>query len=284
MEREVNRFKIWGVIVLVGMGGLGVFLFFMDHSILALITLLLMLVILEGIDKRFKQVYKDIVVKRVLNSVLDEYSYRMKVGFFRNDVYATQLVAPGNIFKSEDLIKGTYRGIEFEMSDVIVQDRKRVGKRTVVVDVFRGQWVKVAVDKLAPSPLLVFHKSMKNTFSSGFHQNVMNQVEMESSLFNSIYRVFALSDHDAFYILTPDVINRLNQVTNDRVSMYHSGNIVQLAIGSQIDMMAPRLLSRANLSEEIYRYEKEIADILDVIDKVFVGGKSFKPIDRYAGI
>lgn len=269
MEKQLSKYKVWAVFDLLILGGLSLALFFLNQAFLAAVALVLMFLILDMISKRFVTQYKNFVVRRVLDRYLQSYEYHRHRGFLRNEVFATQLIAMGNQYHSEDYIKGFYKGIAFEMADVVVKDRKRVGRHTQTIDIFKGQWIKVKVKSKAPSPLLIFHKSMKPSFKRDFHQKVLREIQTESVAFNNTYRVFSLRDVDAFYILTPKVIERLNQLETDRVSMYQSGHTVCVALRSNRDILAPRLFSFSNVSEEIYRFEREMEAIVAVINTLF---------------
>lgn len=269
MEKQLSKYKVWAVFDLLILGGLSLALFFLNQAFLAAVALVLMFLILDMISKRFVSQYKNFVVRRVLDRYLQSYEYHRRRGFLRNEVFATQLIAMGNQYHSEDYIKGFYKGIAFEMADVVVKDRKRVGRHTQTIDIFKGQWIKVKVKSKAPSPLLIFHKSMKPSFKRDFHQKVLREIQTESVAFNNTYRVFSLRDVDAFYILTPKVIERLNQLETDRVSMYQSGHTVCVALRSNRDILAPRLFSFSNVSEEIYRFEREMETIVAVINTLF---------------
>lgn len=269
MEKQLSKYKVWAVFDLLILGGLSLALFFLKQAFLAAVALVLMFLILDMISKRFVSQYKNFVVRRVLDRYLQSYEYHRRRGFLRNEVFATQLIAMGNQYHSEDYIKGFYKGIAFEMADVVVKDRKRVGRHTQTIDIFKGQWIKVKVKSKAPSPLLIFHKSMKPSYKRDFHQKVLREIHTESVAFNNTYRVFSLRDVDAFYILTPKVIERLNQLETDRVSMYQSGHTVCVALRSNRDILAPRLFSFSNVSEEIYRFEREMEAIVAVINTLF---------------
>lgn len=269
MEKQLSKYKFWAVFDLLILGGLSLALFFLKQAFLAAVALVLMFLILDMISKRFVSQYKNFVVRRVLDRYLQSYEYHRRRGFLRNEVFATQLIAMGNQYHSEDYIKGFYKGIAFEMADVVVKDRKRVGRHTQTIDIFKGQWIKVKVKSKAPSPLLIFDKSMKPSFKRDFHQKVLREIQTESVAFNNTYRVFSLRDVDAFYILTPKVIERLNQLETDRVSMYQSGHTVCVALRSNRDILAPRLFSFSNVSEEIYRFEREMEAIVAVINTLF---------------
>lgn len=283
MEKTFNSYRSKALFTSIIMGVLVVYLLIKGLIVFAMGTILVWISILSNFEKKFGDAYKEEIVRRVLFSIVDEFTYKRRRGFLKDDIYGTQMVMAGNKYHSEDYIKGVYKGIDFELADVFVNDRRRRGKRVVDVEIFKGQWVRVNVDKVSPSSILVLNNHLTGMYSNRFVEEVLERVYMESVSFNNIYKVYSLRAHDAFYILTPDIIEKLVRLKDKKVSLYRSGTSLQLAIYSSVDLVKPSLLSGSNLSEELYRYEMEMKNVFSVMDMLLVRNSVYKPIARYRG-
>ena len=79
-----------------------------------------------GTTKKYKELYKEIFVQVPLKKNFDNVFYAWKSGFNEHTVRNFRLFDMGNIFSSEDYLKASYKGINFELSDVTI--RKKQGK------------------------------------------------------------------------------------------------------------------------------------------------------------
>lgn len=106
-----------------------------------------------------------------------------------------------SLFQSEDYFEGIYDGICFRSSSVETQDSSRSS-----VSLFSGQVIIFSMFhefKISAAPLQIFSKK-EYTKMKDFTLPI--RIETENEVFNNLFSVFAEDEHNAFYILTPQVM------------------------------------------------------------------------------
>ena len=178
-------------------------------AIVLAIGLLCVLVELKSVNKSvmFKGCHE--IARVVLNNGSFSYKhcdikYFKEVPFFSN----------GDVFKSEGELQGTYRGINVRLQDLSVTRLIHNSNNTTDTEiVFDGVVARVSpLNKKIDSQILVIENRFSNAIFSIMKQE--NKCEMEDENFNKTYDVFSTSQHDCFYILTPQVIQKLQELAN----------------------------------------------------------------------
>lgn len=123
----------------------------------------------------------------------------------------------GDRYSSNDFISGTYKNIGFEQADVLIEEEieekdKDGNTETYWETSFYGRVMVFDFNKKFKSNILVkgdnFHASML-PFDDRF-----TMIKMEDIEFNKKFLVYAESEHEAFYVLTPHFMKRLLNVTD----------------------------------------------------------------------
>lgn len=220
----------------------------------------------SGLRKEFNYIYKDTFVNAVLSEIFDNVDYRWEHGFDREFVREFGLCQMGNRFSSEDYLRASYKGVNFEQADVKVW-YKSSGKNSHTTIYFKGRMFVFDLPLKKVVSLKVFSDNFmyRSKSTDGFK---LRKVQMESSIFNKKFDVLALNEHDAFYVLTPHVMERIENIcyTFRNVAMHFHGG--RLYVGINIDGNA----FDSNMSTQIdYLAEKEKAQrdaqvIIDIID------------------
>lgn len=83
----------------------------------------------------------------------DELVYEPEQGYTKEQVEATELVAEGNRFDSDDLMTGSHHGARFTRADVRIQYHRSSGKSSSTTTYFRGWWL-----------IFDFHKRFRSDF------------------------------------------------------------------------------------------------------------------------
>ena len=120
----------------------------------------------------------------------------------------------------------------------------------------------------------------KGLFSKKDDNSYYKKVEMESEEFNKRFTVYAQSEHEAFYILTPSLmekIERLDDNNSGKLLLCFINNRLHIGLYDNKDYFeAPSCFSKINEEEEINKTNSDIKTITQFIDELNLDNRLFK--------
>lgn len=223
---------------------------------------------IKEISVNFKKEY----LEKELVKFFPYSEYKPHDGFKEKEVVYSNLLFERDRYYSEDLIIGSFEGVNFRCSDVKQEDVRRSGKTTRVVTVFHGRFYEFDFHKSFKHDLLLLQPFNFRPFS-GF-----NKVETESIEFNSELKIYAKDDHEAFFILTPDFMEKIRYLDEkylDKISFSFKDNKLFIAIDSRKDYFDIKTYKKVDESL-IREYQEEFQDIRDFITVLNLNSTLFK--------
>ncbi len=217
---------------------------------------------------KFKREY---VVEEMKKAFPDSL-YNATDGFYENEVVNTGLLRNQDRYFSEDMISGSFEGVRFRCADVKQQDVSKDSKgRTHTRTVFLGRFYEFDFPKSFKSNILV-----TQTIGYGLFSNY-KRVKMESVDFNSELKVYAESEIDAFYLLTPHFMERLiymDNKYNDKISFSFQDRKLYIAINNRIntfDIKAFKEVDHSTIKEYVEEFNdiKSFVKVLKLDDELF---------------
>ncbi|MCR5517658.1 MAG: DUF3137 domain-containing protein [Lachnospiraceae bacterium] len=168
---------------------------------------------------KYRKYYKENFVKNILEDIYDRVVYNPTKGIEERVLSSTGLIRTGTTYRSEDYIGASYHGINFEQSDVDITVKQGKSSRTI----FKGRWMIFDFNKRFKSNVMVAQKGFeavttRSMISRKIHS--VDKISTESESFNKRFDVYAEEGHDAFYILTPVLMERIM-----RLDMSHKGQL-----------------------------------------------------------
>ncbi|MDE5872943.1 MAG: DUF3137 domain-containing protein [Lachnospiraceae bacterium] len=216
-------------------------------------------------SKEFKELYKQHFVVAMLGEFFENPQYIWDKGFTSDAVRNFGISQMGDRFYSEDYISGTYKGVPFEQSDVKIQSETDGEERTTT-SYFSGR-------------MFVFHFKERNVlpvqiFSEGFSYRAtierfkMHKVKMESVDFNKSFEVKAANEHDAFYVLTPQMMEKLFELRSrfGNVALNFDGHKLFLGYNCGIGAFDADMRKPIDYPTEKAKMQRDIQVIMDIID------------------
>ena len=238
--------------------------------------------------KQYRAAFKQAFVLRSLESVFTDLVYEPETGISYETIAGTKMMDMGDRFHSEDYVSGRYRDIFFEQSDVHIEEKHESTDSdghtsTTWVTIFKGRWMIFDFNKEFKANLQIAQNGFPNARRKRFFgkkETLFKKVEMESESFNKNFRVFAQNEHDAFYIITPAFMERLeNLAAHNRGKLLFCfvGDRLHIAIHDNQDSFEPGGLF-SNLDEEriTTRIRGEIEVITQFIDELNLDNNLFK--------
>lgn len=177
-----------------------------------------------------------------------------------------------NEISGSDHIKGIYRGLEVEMSDLelVHRERRRVrvnGKwqtRETRTTVFKGQWMVCDFGKELAADLLLREKGLLDLSRS--------TVETESEAFNKRFCIQSRDGHSVFYILTPHMMEYILSMDDKgcgttRMRFTREGK-VHIAIHNNRDALQVKSADYGDLDRIREQFRRDIRYLTDLIDEL----------------
>ncbi|MCM1272055.1 MAG: DUF3137 domain-containing protein [Clostridium sp.] len=241
----------------------------MSGIIILFIPVLLVCFFLVGKKrKEFNELYKGTFVNTVLGEFFENPQYNWDSGFTSRSVADFGLTRMGNRFSSEDYLQATYQGVHFEQADVRVQYHTS-GKNSHTTTYFSGRMFVFDFPKFDLLPIQVFDESFmyRAATAEGFK---MNKVNMESVEFNRCFDVKAAREHDAFYILTPHMMENIMDLKRKYSSVLFNFSSGRLYLGIECGMGAfdADMRRPINYAEEKEKMRRDVKVIIDIIDTI----------------
>ena len=235
----------------------------------------------KDIEKFYKE-FKNVFVLKSLNNIFTDIKYYPEKGFSKNFIKNIGMLYTGDSYNSNDYISGKYKDIAFEQSDIHIEEKyieeDADGEKEEV-------WKTIFLGRLM---IFDFNKPFKTNIQVASYRfeaeslpwsKKFSRVEMEDTEFNNTFNVYAESEHEAFYVLTPHFMEKLKTITkkiNCGIMFCFVDNKLHIAVDNEKDSF------EYNVFEPIdeIKIEKEITNdiklITDFIDELNLDNELFK--------
>lgn len=237
-----------------------------------MITSFVILIVISGrmskIHKEYQFLYKNSFVVSVLNQTFSDVRVNWEQGFTTKDIEQMGILKMGNRFHSEDFIHGVYQGVSFDQSDVTIRHESGSGKNRHTTTYFKG---RVFAFDFQKNDIYSVGVLSKNFFYSGNYNGLKHEsVEMESETFNKMFQVKAIRSVDAFYVLTPQMMECLMNLQRKagNLSARYFGGKLYVAINISGNAFDGNIKKPVVYVDEINKIKHDCGVIIDIINKL----------------
>ena len=216
----------------------------------------------KAIKEEFKRIYKETFVVKLLSEWFDDVVYEWESGVSPDYVKELDIVQQANGYDTEDYLSASYKGVHFEQADVKIEHRP-LGKNSEPVKLFKGRMIEFDFPNKKVESVRVFSDSFAYRASS---KN--KKIELESVDFNRRFFVDSANQYDAFYLLTPKMMGRI-EALNDRfgnVAIHLRGNKLFIAINTASDTFDHDITKPIDYNSESAKIKADMQVIVDIID------------------
>ena len=236
-------------------------------------------------SKEFKLAYKNTFVLQSLKSVFDDLEYNPERGFDYNVIKNTGMMYMGDRYSSNDYVKGKYKNINVEQADVHIEEQVTTtdsdGNTTTHYEtLFMGQWMIFDFNKRFSANVQVCGKGFYNAKRGNWGSSLKyKKVEMEDAEFNKMFRVYAMDAHEAFYILTPSLMDRIKKLSNSikgSILLCFVDNKLHVGISNNKDAFEASLFKKLDESKIISNISSEIKLITNFVDELNLDNDLFR--------
>lgn len=253
-----------------------------------IIGVLIIEIAVAGQRKKYRKLFKEEFVVKALEKIFTDLYYNSEEGIPYSTIAGTRMMYMGDIYKSEDYVSGKYKDINFEQSDVHIEERQETTDSdghttTTYVTIFKGRWMVFDFNKEFKANVQISQKGFANSRVKRFFgkkEELFKKVSMESESFNKKFNVFAQNEHDAFYIITPTLMERLeNLVNNNKGKMLFCfiNNKLHIGINDYKDSFEPgSVFKKLNEEEIVKKVSREIETITQFVDELNLDNDLFR--------
>lgn len=239
-------------------------LFFSFFAAIVFVAVFHLLVVNKSL-KAYRNYYKTTYVYSLIQQVIPDAVYQPEYGFPREMISQTGLMSMGNIYKSEDYIRGTYNNVEFERSDILIQNETQDSEgHTQTTTYLKGRWMIFESNKDFTADLQIiqngFSFARKRTGIFTKKTERRHAFKTEDAQFNKMFKCFCQNEVEAFYLLTPGVMQGLMSLASQsdgKIMVGFVDNKLHVAIHSRKDHLEPPIYHSPNDSD-IMEIQKEI--------------------------
>lgn len=247
---------------------------FYGYLILAGVALVsFLLAIVLPAKMRYRNAFKETVVKKDLESVFDNVDFRPNEKLDETIVKGTALFGYYDIYSGNDYLSADYHGHHFLQSDIHLLEEKEETytdddgdshTRTVYVTIFRGRLMVFDYDAISNEPVAVHDRARKKPKNS-------EAIQTELDAFNRQFSIIAPSPAAALRILTPPVLEGIVLARGKLgyplfLSFKDDKLYVALANGDAFEAAG----GDATLSEQRKRVTDEITAMLALVDTLYL--------------
>lgn len=228
--------------------------------------------------KNIKQIsneFKNTFVKKEIEKRIPNSSFTIDLGISDVDVAKSNLVKLQDRYKTEDLLKGKIKNVDFRCADVHIQDVRGSGKNRRVVTTFKGRFYEFEFFKHFKSNVFLLQPGQYRPFSQ------FEKVKLESVRFNSEFKIYTNNEHDVFYLLTPHLMEKLlvlDRKYQDKIGFSFLDSKLYIAIDNRIDTFDVTGLGDIT-QNDIDRAIREIENVMEFVEFLNLTSTIFREND-----
>lgn len=258
-----------------------VILFFLNAIICALLMAIIKSVSNGKDINKFYKEFKNIFVLKTLQRFFENIDYKSEEGFTKEYIDDVGMLDTGDRIYSNDYISGTYKDIKFEQSDIHIEKKHEEedddgNKEEVWETIFMGRLMVFDFNKNFKANIqVVSHTFSANTLP---WKKKFSNVKMEDIEFNKNFSVYAESEHEAFYILTPHFMEKIKDITkklNCGVMFGFVDSRLHIAIDNNDDSFEYNVFKPINEQEIEEDIDKDIRIITNFVDELNLDNNLF---------
>ena len=225
----------------------------------------------------YKRAYKAYFIQRQLAKFFTDIQYYHDKGLDKSILKESGLIDTGNIYKSNDLVRAKYKKTNFIQADVEIIERieehdKDGNEEVHYVTTFEGRYLVFEFPKKFDYKMTVSYYGHGSYYINPKTGRGLSLIETESPNFNKHFLVYAEDGFEAFYILTPDIldkIEKLGEKYKNALSLIFSNNRLYVGLNDGNDTFEPPHPSEPiNEKEEEQKIIKDIELITDLVDSL----------------
>ena len=195
------------------------------------------------------------------------------------------MVRMGDRYSANDYVAGKYKNINIVQSDIHIEEKvvvtdSRGNKEEHWVTIFMGRWMVFDFNKPFKSNIRVNRRGFWNSNLDNFDaKDTYKKVMFEDQEFNNNFRVYAQDEHEAFYVLTPTIISKIKDLSNNisgKLLFCFVDNKLHVGIANNSDSFEHSVFVKINEEAIMNSISKDIKLITNFVDELNLDNDLFK--------
>lgn len=253
--------------------------FFVFNAVIALVIASL----LTGKEAgEYRKAYKAYFIEQNMRKIFTNLDYHHDQGLSRQAVAATGMINTGDVYSSNDFTSGKYKDVDFTQADAHIQTvHTDSDGNTYYTTIFKGRIMLFEFPKKFNFNLeLISRKFHPYRIPKSTNGRKMTKIHTESSEFNRIFKIYGEDGFEAFYILDPAFMVKMQAIAEahkSKILFGFTNNQLVIALNDGNDSFEPPK-SRKPLDEqaELNRVSSDLKTITDFVDQLSLDRKLFK--------
>ena len=234
-------------------------------------------------NEKVKSEYKNTFMKSLLpiavKNILTDVQVDVNNGIPSYVIQETHSMSTGDRYHSSNFVSGKYKDIKVMMSDVHIQDEHEDSEgHTSYVTIFLGQWMIFDFNKNFKSNVQIWEKKVFGGISRRWKSS-LKKVELEDIEFNKKFKVLSENELDAFYIITPKLMERVKAVEaaiNGTIMLVFYNNQLHVAVYNNKTTFNVNIHKAINFEEFARESLKDLDAIIKFVDILELDNDLFK--------
>lgn len=233
----------------------------------------------------FIKKYKDTFVLESLKNTFTNLTYEPEKGLDPQIIHDTKMMNMGDRYNSNDYIKGKYKGINVELADVHIEEEHQTTDSnghttTTYITIFQGKWMIFDFNKQFKANVQVSQKGfMNDRRGRKIGEDKYKKIELEDPIFNKKFKTYAQNEHDAFYIITPSLMEKIKSLTEElkgKILLCFINNELHIGFYNNKDSFEPNLYKKIDETKILEEVSSDIKIITNFIDKLNLDNDLFR--------
>ena len=279
-------FIIWVIIMfLLYKKGINLQAFFFITVFIMAIRMFIKYIFLNKQITEFNNGFKNKYVLSSLNKIFTDLKYFPDKGLDYGVIANTRMMDMGDRYSSNDYFEGKYKNVNVKQADVHIEEEQQTtdsdGHTTTTwVTIFEGKWMIFDFNKTFTANVQVSQKGFgKSRVNNWGEKNKYKKVEMEDAEFNKMFRIYAQNEHDAFYILTPSLmekIKNLARTVSGKLLLCFINNELHIGLYNYKDSFEHSVYKKIDEEKINDDISKEIKIITNFVDELDLDNSLFR--------
>ena len=279
-------FIIWVIIMfLLYKKGINLQAFFFITVFIMAIRMFIKYIFLNKQITEFNNGFKNKYVLSSLNKIFTDLKYFPDKGLDYGVIANTRMMDMGDRYSSNDYFEGKYKNVNVKQADVHIEEEQQTtdsdGHTTTTwVTIFEGKWMIFDFNKTFTANVQVSQKGFGNFRVNNWgEKNRYKKVEMEDAEFNKMFRIYAQNEHDAFYILTPSLmekIKNLARTVSGKLLLCFINNELHIGLYNYKDSFEHSVYKKIDEEKINDDISKEIKIITNFVDELDLDNSLFR--------
>ncbi len=235
--------------------------------------------------KKFVLAFKETFVLKSLKTIFTDLIYEPEKGLDESIIRDTKMMYMGDRYSSNDYISGKYKNINVIQADVHIEEEHTStdsdgNTTTTWITIFKGRWMIFDFNKYFKANIQISQKGFGNSKLSNWGSKIKyKKVMMEDQEFNNSFKTYAQDEHEAFYILTPSLMEKIKKLTNNisgKLLFCFIDNKLHIGLQNNKDSFEHGIFTRIDEEKVTNEISQDIKLITNFIDELSLDNDLFR--------